>query len=55
MTSVSNLPNDVKTWVVARNCAGEWWFWGSWDDRSKAQAAADDVIGVVVHRDDIYC
>lgn len=51
MTHINNLPRTVRAWIVAREVDGELWFWGSWDSREAAQAAAWDIGGVVVSRD----
>lgn len=51
MTHINNLPRTFRAWIVARDVDGELWFWGSWDSREAAQAAAWDIGGVVVSRD----
>lgn len=34
---INKLPMDYKKNVVAMLVDGEFWYWGSWDDKSKAE------------------
>ena len=52
MMTVKNLPTTHKTYVVARPCDGDLWYWGSWDSEELAHAAANEVGGVVVYDED---
>lgn len=48
---VNNLPDDIEKYVVARVCDGELWFWGTWDDKDKAEKVVNDVEnGILLRR-----
>lgn len=50
---VNNVPENARKYVVARfdhEHTHELWFWGSWDEREKAEQAAGEVSGVVFER-----
>ncbi len=53
METIFNLPATVKTYIVARYCDGDLWFWGTWDDYAAAADAACEVHGDVFHRDEV--
>lgn len=36
--------------VVARECDGEWWFWGAYDEHGRAVQAALEIGGRVFHQ-----
>lgn len=46
---VNNIPDYArgKRYVVARYENGEFWFWGAWDDRKKADEVAYQINGKV--------
>lgn len=44
--------DELFEYTVARYVDGEWWLWGSWEERDNAYAAAADVGGRVFHRDE---
>lgn len=48
---INNQPAYAKDYefIVARNCDGEWWFWGAYADGYKAEQAALEINGVVFH------
>ena len=48
--SVFNLPPDYKKYVVARYVDGKLWFWGSWDDKDRADEVAEEIGGIVTER-----
>lgn len=50
--NVQNLPATHKTYVVARPCDGDLWYWGSWDSEETAHTIANEVGGVVVYDED---
>jgi len=50
---INNLPNSLKRFVVARNCEGELWYWGTWDNVHDATAAAIDISGLVYEQDEV--
>ena len=52
MVKVNNLPASHKQYVVARRVNGELWFWGSYDDRDKANYTALNVGGEVIDTDE---
>ena len=51
---VNNVPKDVKKYIVARYDPDtlSLWYWGSWDEKYKAQIAAEEVTGLVMERID---
>ena len=38
---INNTPSNPKRYIVATFCDGELWYWGSWDDKDKAENAAN--------------
>lgn len=46
---VNNIPDYARglKYLVARWCEGEWWFWGAWNDRNKAEEIAQRINGKV--------
>ena len=53
MYTIYNLPETIKSFVVARDCDGEYWFWGCWDSLKDAEDAAHDIGGYVFNRETI--
>lgn len=60
MYKVNNMSENALNYkyVVAKQYNGEWWFWGSWNDFSKATEAAVDlvnegVVAVVIPREEV--
>lgn len=50
--SINNLPISYKKYIVAMLVDGEFWYWGSWDDKSKAEQVAKTMPdGVVIEMD----
>lgn len=49
MMNVQNMPATHKTYVVARPCDGDLWYWGSWDSEELAHAVAVEINGIVVY------
>lgn len=47
MVTIYNLPAEIKSYVVARDCDGELWFWGTWDSLKDADDAALEIGGCV--------
>lgn len=49
---INNLPMDYKKYVVAMLIDNNLWYWGSWDDKSKAEQVAKTMPdGVVIEMD----
>ena len=47
---INNIPtyaNEYK-YIVARRVDGKLWFWGAWNDRDKANDAAEELGNGVV-------
>lgn len=46
---IRNLPRpeEIKKYTVARYVDDEWWFWGTWDEKSRALEASRDIKGAV--------
>lgn len=56
MMTVQNVPEYAKNYeyIVARHVDGEYWFWGAWNDRNKANTIAIELKnGVVFHVEDL--
>lgn len=55
MIKVNNVPEYAKdyAYMVARDCDGELWFWGSFNDCGKAHQVASEVDGQAFHTDEI--
>ena len=49
--NINNKPAyaDDYEFVVARECDGEYWFWGAYSDGFKAEQAATEIGGVIFH------
>ena len=47
---VNNVPAYAydHRYIVARECDGEFWFWGAWDDLQTAQGVATEISGTVI-------
>ena len=45
---INNTPNTAKRYIVAREVNDELWFWGSWDDRDRANQVAIEIGGIVI-------
>ena len=52
LAEVNNLPDDIEKYVVAKVFDGEMWFWGTYDDKNRAEKAVHDVDGVILERMD---
>lgn len=50
MDEILNLPEYAWTrhWVVAKNVNGDIYFWGAWNEITKAMQAAEDIGGIVI-------
>jgi len=51
MLNINNMPAIVRAWIVASEVNGEFWFWGSWDDRETAQEVAQEIGGIMIDRE----
>lgn len=51
MYTINNMPAKVKSFVVARDCDGEFWFWGTWDSLKDAEDAAWNIGGQIFNRE----
>ena len=51
---VNNVPKDVEKYIVARYDPNtlSLWYWGSWDEKYKADIAAEEITGLVMERID---
>lgn len=51
---VNNVPENPNKYIVARYDPDtlSLWYWGSWDEKYKAQIAAEEVTGLVMERID---
>lgn len=50
---VNNVPRGKKCkYIVARECDGELWYWGRWDDKEKAAKIAAEIGAIVVEMED---
>ena len=54
MVKVNNLPKSPKEYIVVRYVENDFWYWGSWDDESKAKEVAQEISGIVLNRVDIH-
>ena len=45
---INNLPTDHKRYVVARIVDGDYWFWGSWDNKEDAQRAVSEISDSII-------
>ena len=50
MCVINNVPDYAKDykWIVARFEDGEYWFWGAWNDESKALEIASNIENATV-------
>ena len=48
---INNKPAyaDDYEFIVARECDGEFWFWGAYENGFKAEQAAIEIDGVIFH------
>lgn len=48
---INNKPKyaDYYEFIVARQCDGEYWFWGAYEDGFKAETVAKEIGGVIFH------
>ena len=49
--TIKNMPNYANDYefVVVRLADGDYWFWGAYADGFKAEKAALEIDGVIVH------
>ena len=49
--TIQNKPNyaDDYEFIVARECDGEYWFWGAYANGFEAEKAATEINGVIFH------
>lgn len=49
MTNINNLPIYAKDYkyIVARECDGDWWFYGAYNEGFKAERAAVECDGEI--------
>jgi hypothetical protein len=47
---INNIPDYAGnfTYIVARLCENELWFWGAWNDEEVAYKVAAEIGGLVV-------
>ena len=45
---INNMPAYAEIYVVARRVDNELWYWGSWEDRDKANEVALQIGGEVI-------
>ena len=52
MADIKGVPEYAydRRYIVARECNNAWWFWGAYDDSTKATMAAEQIGGVVYDR-----
>jgi hypothetical protein len=49
---IKNMPKDTnEKFIVVREVNGEYWFWGAWNDRKRANEVALEIRGVVLVND----
>ena len=48
---INNKPAyaDDYEFIVARECDGEYWFWGAYENDFTAEKAATEIGGVIFH------
>ena len=51
---VNNVPKTVNKYIVASYDPDtlSLWYWGTWDEKHKAQKAAEEITGLVLERKD---
>ena len=52
MADINNMPKEHERYAVCREFDNELWYWGSWDDKDKAECVAENIGGVVVDTDE---
>lgn len=52
IVNINRKPATARTWIVAREVDGELWYYGSWEEKEKAQEVAWEVGGIVVENED---
>lgn len=56
MITIKNVSRDaVGAYIVARECDGEWWYWGRWTTLEEATTIAEVVGGQVFNESDVIC
>lgn len=51
MIKIQNEPTYAKDYefIVARECDGEYWFWGAYEEGHRAEKAALEIDGIIFH------
>lgn len=49
---VNNLHKSPKEYIVVRYVENDFWYWGSWDDKNKANEVAKEISGMVIKREE---
>lgn len=51
MIKIQNEPAYAKDYefIVARECDGEYWFWGAYENGFTAEKAALEIDGIIFH------
>lgn len=52
IVEVNNVPENPEKYIVATVCDCDLWYWGSWNNESKAKDVANEIGGIVVERID---
>lgn len=49
--TINNKPNyaDNYEFIVARECDGEYWFWGAYENGFEADRIASEIGGAIFH------
>ncbi|MCR4674061.1 MAG: hypothetical protein K5675_03545 [Lachnospiraceae bacterium] len=45
---IKNAPVNLKMFTVCRVDKQELWYWGTYEDKERAQKAAEEIDGVIV-------
>lgn len=45
---IKNAPINIRRYTVCRVCYNELYFYGTYEDRDKAEKAADEINGIIV-------
>lgn len=48
LVDIQNMPQNARSYIVARTCEGSCWYYGSWDNKSKADEVAKEIGGIVI-------
>ncbi len=48
MANIVGLPQNHRRYVVARLFEGNYWYWGSWNEREHAADVASRLDGAVI-------